>query len=176
MRGITVLRRGLGRSGKPVIQLIDSICKSHRLQVRSSYSAETLAAAHGLEDAFPTLVTLHELKKGVLTPSQCKDIREKGGMCLKVVLTTDAESVYKSLISRDLRTPTEKTLLGHVSWIREMLQLGVVTYVQWCDTRDMTADGHTKGSIDRQLLFDLMEGRQVYRHSTKTHAPHRSES
>ena len=76
-----------------------------------------LASAHGIDDASPTLITLHELTQGVLTPEQLKYIREHGGLYIKAVLTTDAESVYKSWASRDLEVPTEKTLLGHASWI-----------------------------------------------------------
>ena len=36
----------------------------------------------------------------------------------------------------------------------------IVESAQWCDTRDMTADGHTKGSIDRELLLQVMAGCQ----------------
>ena len=55
MRGLALLRRGDAPSRGnattvPVVHLLDSLCKSHRLQVRSSYAAETLAAAHGLDD------------------------------------------------------------------------------------------------------------------------------
>ena len=70
--------------------------------------------------------------------------------------------------------PTERTLLGHISWIREFLDLGIISNIQWCDTRDMTADGHTKGSIDRQLLLEVMVGTQVYKHSVKSFTPFRS--
>ena len=76
-------------------------------------------------------------------------------------MTTDAESVFKSLTSRDLKVPTEKTLLDHVYWIRELMQLGLVRALQWCDTRDMTAGGHTKGCIDRKLLLQVMSGELV---------------
>ena len=72
--------------------------------------------------------------------------------------------------------PTEKTLLGHIRWIREFLDLGILSNIQWCDTRDMTADGHTKGSIDRQLLLDVMVGIQFYKHSVKTFTPFRNSS
>eukprot|EP00959_Pyramimonas_sp_CCMP1952_P300081 6276564-Pyramimonas_sp.AAC.1 len=54
-RGANLLRRGNTSAGKPVVRLIDAHCKSHRLQVRSSYSAETRAAAHNLEDCHPTI-------------------------------------------------------------------------------------------------------------------------
>ena len=130
-----------------------------------------LAAAHGLDDAYPTMVTLHELTFGVLTPEQLKGLREHGGLHIAVIVTIDAESVYKSLTSRDLKVPTEKTLLGHVSWLRELLDLGLIQALQWCDTRDMTADGHTKGSIDRELLLQVMSGAQHYVHEVKTYTP-----
>ena len=135
-----------------------------------------IAASHGYDDAFPTLITLVELKHGVLKPEELKAYREHGGMKLTVFLTTDAESVFKSLTSRDLKTPAEKTLLGHVSWIRELLQLRLIESIQWCDTRDMTADGHTKGCIDRKLLLEVMVGQQAYQHEVKSYTQHRGEA
>jgi hypothetical protein len=174
MRGLCLLRRGerTDRKGSAV-HLLESVCKSHRLTIRSSYGAEALAASHGYDDAYPILVTLVELTNGVLRPEELKMYREKGGLAFTVILTIDAESVYKSLTSRDLKTPTEKTLLGHISWIRELLQLKLIETVQWCDTRDMTADGHTKGTIDRQMLLEVMRGQQTYKHAVKKYTPHR---
>ena len=84
MRGMNVLRKGKTRSQKEVVHLVDSICKSHRLQVRSSYGAELLAAAHSLDEAYPTVVTLHELRTGSkLSAEQLKLIRERGGLTVK---------------------------------------------------------------------------------------------
>ena len=69
MRGLCLLRRGDRPNNKgSAVHLLDSVCKSHRLTVRSSYGAEMLAAAHGYDDAYPTLLTLIELKQGVLKP------------------------------------------------------------------------------------------------------------
>eukprot|EP00959_Pyramimonas_sp_CCMP1952_P321316 6723818-Pyramimonas_sp.AAC.1 len=51
--------------------------------VRSSYSAETLAAAHTLDDCYPTIETLYELHAGPLTPTQLKDLIELGGLSIK---------------------------------------------------------------------------------------------
>ena len=45
-----------------------------------------LAAAHGMDDAYPTLVTLSELKHGALSPADLKSYREKGGLRLQVIL------------------------------------------------------------------------------------------
>ena len=54
-----------------------------------------------------------------------------------------------------------------------MMERGIVHSVQWCDTRDMTADGHTKGSIDRELLLQVMSGQQSFKHDLKKFVPHR---
>ena len=77
----------------------------------------------------------------------------------------------KSPTSRDLKVPTEKTLLGHIAWIREMLHIGVLTNVQWCDTRDMAADGHTKGSIDRGLILKVTGGHQKHMRDNNDYTP-----
>ena len=119
------------------------------------------------------MITLHELCHGILKPEELKNLREAVGLGIRVTLTIDAESVYKSLTSRDLKIPTEKSLLGHVSWVRELLAAGIVDTIQWCDTRDMSADGHTKGSIDRAGLIGVMSGRQQYSHATKEYKPYR---
>ena len=102
-------------------------------------------------------------------------MNDKGNIPLKVTLAIDAESVYESLTSLELKTPAEKTLLGHVMWIREKLHKGIISEVQWCDTRDMTADGHTKGSVDRKTLINLMQGKQIYEFAVKNYKPFHSD-
>ena len=107
MRGMNVMRKGITRDKREVVHLVDSICKSHRLQVRSSYGAELLAAAHSLDEAYPTIVTLHELRTGSkLSAEQLKMIRERGGLSIRVTLTTDAESCFKSCSSAETKVPT----------------------------------------------------------------------
>eukprot|EP00959_Pyramimonas_sp_CCMP1952_P082563 1725124-Pyramimonas_sp.AAC.1 len=83
--------------------------------------SETLVAAHNLEDCYPTIVTPQELKAGPLTPTQLKNIMELGGLSVKAILTTGAASVFQYLPSKDLKKPTECTLLGHISWIGQMM-------------------------------------------------------
>ena len=46
--------------------------------------------------------------------------------------------------------------------------------VQWCDTRDITVDGHAKGSIDRALLLQVEAGTQSFKHELKKYVPHRA--
>eukprot|EP00973_Karenia_brevis_P047917 6650191-Karenia_brevis.AAC.1 len=61
----------------------------------------------------PPFITAVKLGDGVLLTGKLKDFREYGGVPLKVILTLDAESFFKSITSCDLKTPAEKTLLGH---------------------------------------------------------------
>jgi hypothetical protein len=37
------------------------------------------------------------------------------------------------------------------------------------------ADGHTKGSIDREMLLKLMKGQQSYAHAVKSYEPFRGQ-
>ena len=52
--------------------------------------------------------------------------------------------------------------------MKDKLTEGVIRKLIWTDTRDMTADGHTKGSIKRTALHMLMDGtvRAVYERET----------
>eukprot|EP00959_Pyramimonas_sp_CCMP1952_P026533 556483-Pyramimonas_sp.AAC.1 len=51
-----------------VIHCIDSLCKSHRFQVRSRYAAAAHAAARGMGERRPARVTRHALIKAPLGP------------------------------------------------------------------------------------------------------------
>eukprot|EP00959_Pyramimonas_sp_CCMP1952_P472299 9499820-Pyramimonas_sp.AAC.1 len=51
---------------------------------------------------------------------------------------------------------------------------GAVHCAQWCDTRDTTADGHTKGSIDRGMLLQAMGGAQSFKHDLKRRISYRA--
>eukprot|EP00959_Pyramimonas_sp_CCMP1952_P311290 6514671-Pyramimonas_sp.AAC.1 len=50
------------RNGKPAARLMDAHCEAHRLQGRSSYPVDTLAATSILEGCYPTAGTQHEMR------------------------------------------------------------------------------------------------------------------
>ena len=52
-----------------------------------------------------------------------------------------------------------------------MLDTGVLKVFIWFDTRDMFADGLTKGSVDRKALHMVMDGRLTVDHAFKTWKP-----
>eukprot|EP00959_Pyramimonas_sp_CCMP1952_P240377 5023493-Pyramimonas_sp.AAC.1 len=54
------------------------------------------------------------------------------------------------------------------------MERGIAHCIQWWDTRGMTADGHTKGSIDRDMLLPVMGGTQSFKHDLERHIPYRA--
>ena len=87
-------------------------------------------------------------------------MRDTGGYAIPMTLQTDAMSVYAAVTATYIKNPAGKGLLSHVQFIRELLDTGVLKALLWIDTRDMSSDGLTKGSVDRMLLHQLMAGYQ----------------
>eukprot|EP00959_Pyramimonas_sp_CCMP1952_P126560 2646956-Pyramimonas_sp.AAC.1 len=54
------------------------------------------------------------------------------------------------------------------------MERGTVHSIQWCDARDMIADGSTKGSIDSDMLLHVMGGVQTFEHDLKIRTPYRA--
>jgi hypothetical protein len=77
----------------------------------------------------------------------------------------DAKSVYESLRATTFKPPVENSLSGHVLWLREMHTKGLIHDIVWTDTRDMYADGLTKGVIKRDALYEIMQGTMKLSHS-----------
>eukprot|EP00959_Pyramimonas_sp_CCMP1952_P309727 6481549-Pyramimonas_sp.AAC.1 len=50
----------------------------------------------------------------------------------------------------------------------------IVHSIQWCDARDIIADGRTKGSSNRDMLLQVMGGMQSFKHDFKRHTPYRA--
>ena len=69
------------------------------------------------------------------------------------------EGIHKILNSQDRPWAFPRTKWSH---------LGLSSAYSG-DTRDMTADGHTKGKIERDMLLQLMTGAQKYAYPVKEH-------
>ena len=62
-----------------------------------------------------------------------------------------------------------KSLLSHIQYIRDLLDTKVLEALVWIDTRDMVADGLTKGSVDRDALHKCMAGIWLLQHSAQAY-------
>ena len=70
-----------------------------------------------------------------------------------------------------VKTPAEKSLLCHVQFLRELLDHGVLEAIVWLDTRDMFADGLTKGAVPRDALLHILDGAYNLTHEPKVWKP-----
>ena len=70
----------------------------------------------------------------------------KGGPspCISNHLVIDAMSLLAAVTADQVRMPAENSLLGHLRWLRELLDRNQLRAFTWCDTRDMLSDGLTK--------------------------------
>ena len=99
-----------------------------------------------------------------MTPAQARSCREQSGWNVEIDLGLDAYSVYAAVTASQVKAPAEKALLSHVQYLRELLDRKIVKYLVWFDTRDMVADGLTKGAVEREALQEVMQGVFVVRH------------
>ena len=119
-----------------------------------------MSATSATDMLVPLTVTLAEVRSGPIGPERLRKIRDDGWTNPSVWthVTIDAKSVYESLKAKIFKPPVENSLSGHVLWLREMHTKGLIQDIVWTDTRDMYADGLTKGVIKRDALFELMTG------------------
>ena len=151
-----------------VAHVIEFLCKSIRNVTRSTFSAELHAACDACDLGVLLQLMLHEIECGRISSEQARMMREKGGHVVPMFLAIDAMSVFAAVTATYVKAPAEKSLLSHVQFVRELLDQGVLRGIEWWDTRDMTADGLTKGSVDRAILMSLMHGLLKIAHDNKS--------
>ena len=153
-----------------VIHIVDAICKAQRHVTRSTFSSELLSASDTVDHGMLLALSLHEFTAGAQSAAQAKTLRETGGWNVKLSLYVDAMSVYAAVTATFIKIPAEKSLLSHIQYIRELLDTKVLEALVWLDTRDMVADGLTKGSVDRDALHSCMNGIWLLQHSAQSWA------
>ena len=172
IRGANIMREGKRKfTGETVYHLLDSVSRSHKQVTRSTFSAETLAAVACADDVIPILITFQEINSGSMTAHQARELRENGGFIFRSTLAVDAMSLFTAIAAHTVKIPSEKNLAIHLFWLRELLDNKVLHALEWCDTRDMSSDCHTKGSISRDVILALMMGNLTYTQQTKTYPP-----
>ena len=57
-----------------------------------------------------------------------------------------------------VKAPAGRSLLAHIHYLRELLDRAVLEELWWADSRDMLADGLTKGAVNREALNNMMKG------------------
>ena len=151
-----------------VVHIVDAICKAQRHVTRSTFSSELLSASGTVDHCMLLALSLHEFSAGVQSAAGAKTLCETGGWTVNLSLYVDAMSVYAAVTATFIKIPVEKSLLSHIQYIRELLDTKALEALVWLDTRDMVADGYTKGSVDRDALHACMNGIWLFHHSAQS--------
>ena len=71
---------------------------------------------------------------------------------------TDSYSSFRCLAVARLKLPAENGTYYHLVYLCAKLVASLIKFYSWIDTRDMVADGLTKGRVDRTMLARAMRG------------------
>ncbi len=66
--------------------------------------------------------------------------------------------MFSTLRNADLVRPTDESLCVYVSALREDMSSGRIRRLYWINTKEMLADGLTKGTIPRDGLLEASAG------------------
>ena len=110
---------------------------------------------------------LHEIQHGACSHALARELRERGAWGTRMILAIDAMSVFAATTASNVKEPAEKALYNHVLYLRELLDNDVLEAFWWIDTRDMAADGLTKGAVERTILHMVMDGTLPMEHEAK---------
>ena len=153
------------------VHVVDWLCKNQRHVTRSAFSAELLSGGDAVDQGLLLSQLMHELAHGPMSAVEARNQRLSGGYKIPQVLYLDAMSVFAAVTAVFIKTPAEKSLLCHVQFLRELLDHGALAAIVWLDTRDMWADGLTKGAVQREALLRLLDGFCTIAHEPKIWRP-----
>ena len=152
--------------------------KSKRV-ANSSMAAETLAQLQGIEEGMLLQTWFYELTHPSLDARQLLAVPPHELAPLVGVM--DCEDLHAVLIKPAAPTPTNKSLVLHLSALREARETGRVQNWVWVSTDDMLSNGMTKleasGTLPMQPLIDMLRScswtpKSVYKFGTH----HRSDT
>ena len=170
--GIVAIAHGTGpKCGTNQLHLLEFVCKKQSRVSRSTFSAELYSALDLVGLAMNIQMAIHEVSHGNQRPARLLELLEGGRLQPPMVNVIDANSVFDAMVSKEVRSPSDSSMLIHILRYRELLRNGTISRTVWVDTRDMLADGLNKGTIDRTgLRRACEEGVWLVENEPKTHA------
>ena len=141
-----------------VCHILEFMSRSQKHVTRSTFASELFAACDAMDHGFLLAVILHQVQTGQCDISTARQLRERGGWATRIILAVDAMSIFAAITATQIKIPADSSLLSHLQYLRELLDHQVLNAFWWVDTRDMLADGLTKGAIDRAALHLAMGG------------------
>ena len=172
LKGTLLLRVPAGKLAASSCHVIDFQTKRIRFVTRSTFAAELFSVCDACDHSILLRQIAHEITHGPLSGEDARRLREgklQSSVLIDVVI--DAMSVYAAITATHIKIPSEKSLLSHVQYVRELLDYRTIHSIYWQDTRDLVADALTKGSCSRDNLCACMNGSLGMSHEVKQWKP-----
>jgi len=134
-----------------VVHVLDWTCKNQRHVTRNTFAAELLSGGDAVDQGMLLSQLLTETTHGQMSATEARNQRLSGGYEVPQVLYLDAMSVFAVVTVVFIKALMEKSLLCHIQFLRDLLDHSVLAAIVWLDTRDMWADGLTKGAVQRDV-------------------------
>ena len=153
-----------------LLHILEFYSSRQKRVTRSTLGAETRGLADATDIGKVITVALTEIEGQPLTTVQARDLELSGFTHVRMEAGTDARSLFDALKSEDSRTPTEVSMLYDLAALRESLVVKRIHRLWWIDTRDMVADGLTKGVIARDAMINFsMTGQWKCHHESRSY-------
>ena len=119
-------------------------------------SAETRSLERGLEDGIYLARIIKEIYSGEVSEDQ-----------IKVEARIDSKTLFDSLHSS--KQVDEKTIRHLVAWIKQQLDQGVISKIDWVNSNQQLVDVFTKKNANTDsILSELSEGNLLCRNDWTT--------
>ena len=138
-----------------LIHILEFWARKQRRVTRSTFSAELNSLIDSVEFAKLLAMILAEIISPQPDALAVRRLEEAGKLPCNIIAVIDAQSVFDSLASPEIRPPSESSLIMLLCSLKEQLRSGLIRRLFWVDTLDMIADGLGKGSVSRQALLSL---------------------
>jgi hypothetical protein len=135
--------------------LIEYFARKQRRVTRSTFAAELQALNDSYEMGKLICITFAECVQPHPQAKTLIALEESGSLPIPLECVIDARSVFDSLAAKEVRPPSEISLIMVLHQVKEGLLSWMLSRLWWCDTRDMAADGLNKGSCSREGLMIL---------------------
>ena len=136
-------------------------------ECRSTFALHAIADA--VEIARAICVTIACCQEPFVNAQELQKREDNGKMPIAIEVCTDCRSVFDALSATEIKAPSETSLVLILNVLKELLQAHVIKELTWLDTKDMLADGLTKGGVSRLQLFEFSSsGKFIVKHVCKT--------
>ena len=138
--------------------LLEWYSRKQRHVTRNTWSSELFAVVDAADFLMILGSVFYEIVNGVTSSTgDLVKLREGDYAPLPLQVCTDGMSLLTALENVVAKIPTEASTLHHVQWLQELTRTRALDAAVWVDTRDMIADGMTKGSVPRGTIRTAQE-------------------